>query len=296
VRVTVFAILILNLASALRGEPDTLTTHLIRFQQPKLLSFDDLVTLATVDPPPPELQKRLDALRAEPFLSNEATLDAAKPLQPTSPGTDPTLRIAEWNINRLDKQSMLNAFSNLAAYQNSVRANPKSTPKLLNRAFEQVHDLQGADIVVLDEIDDGVRRSAYHNVPRQIAQLLHMNYTFAVEFIELNSIYMAAHKMDIADQTGRLDESEKMGVDWKHDLGLEGTALLSRYPIISARIVDLPQEYDWYHGQIGEISNLQKAENWSSQKLFDERMKRQVRRGGRESAGRTAAPSGKNVV
>jgi endonuclease/exonuclease/phosphatase family metal-dependent hydrolase len=279
VRLRVFAVLLLFPSSVLNGQPEA-ERHLIRFQQPKSLSFEDLITLASVDPPSPELQKRLDALRSEPFLSNDAAFKGVKPLRPVEPGVGPVLRIAEWNINRLDKQTMRDALSNLRAYQAKVRANPKARRKLLRRATGEVRDLQRADIIVFDEIDDGVPRSEYHNVPRETAELLQMNYVYGVEFVELNRLYLAAHKMEVVDPPQQPRMPEKF-VDPKRYLGLEGTALLSRYPIVSARVVDLPQEYDWYHGEIGAISALVKAENWSAEKLFEERMNRQVRRGGR---------------
>lgn len=279
-RLSVLAVSFLFSLSLVSGQPETGSAHLIRLRQPQILPFSDLVTLTTVDPPPPELQKRLEALRSEPFISNEAAFDGVQPIRPLEPGLGPLLRIAEWNINRLDKPTMRDALSDLRAYRASVRSNPKVSRKLLRRASDEVRDLQRADVIVFDEIDDRVPRSDYHNVPREIAQLLHMNYAYAVEFIELNRIYLAVRKLDVVDPAPHL-RGQNFGVDPKRYLGLEGTALLSRYPILSARVVDLPREYDWYHGEIGAISDLEKAENWSSEKLFEERLKRQVRRGGR---------------
>lgn len=255
--------------------------YLLRFQQPPLLSFHDLVVLATIDPPPPEQQERLRKLLSQPFISNEATFNGATPKQPVVPGVGPVLRVAEWNINRLDKQTMLHAMADARAYYEDARQNNKLKPGQLRQAISQVQHLQSADIIVLDEIDDGVKRSGYHNVPRELAQLLHMNYAYAVEFIELNSIYLGAKRMDKVDLARQQREGEEFGVDPRRDLGLEGTALLSRYPVLSARIVPLPREYDWYHGEIGAISDLQKAEKWSAKKLFDEQLSRQVRRGRR---------------
>jgi hypothetical protein len=52
----------------LRGaERNTASGVLIRFQGPEKLRFDDLVTLAAVDPPPAELQARLERVLEEPF-------------------------------------------------------------------------------------------------------------------------------------------------------------------------------------------------------------------------------------
>ncbi|MGH9582067.1 MAG: endonuclease/exonuclease/phosphatase family protein [Bryobacteraceae bacterium] len=255
--------------------------HLVRFQVPHTLPFDDLVTLASVDPPPAALQARLNTLLTEPFISNEAALDGVDPKRPAVPRVGRVVRIAEWNINRLEKRSMLLALGDVSGYEAYVGANPKLTLKKRERAIGEARGLEGADIVVLDEVDDGVKRSGYRNVPRDIARALHMNYAYGVEFVELNSIYLGVKKMDIPGGAEQESASEKFGVDPKRDLALEGSAILSRYPILSAKIVRLPQEYDWYHEEIGAIDELRKAEKWTAKKVFDERLKRQVRRGGR---------------
>lgn len=255
--------------------------HLVRVQSPPTLSFHDLVTLASVDPPPAELQSRLTTLLSEPFISNEAAFEGAKPIAPRTPGIGRVLRIAEWNINRLDKGSMLLALGDLDGFETAARRNRKLHRRSLRAALDQVRDLQGADVLVLDEIDDGVGRSGYRNVPRDIARLLHMNYVYGTEFVELNPLYLGVNKMDILDLPRQRREAETFGVDPRRYLGLEGTAILSRYPILSARIVHLPQEYDWYHSEIGAISDFEKAEKWSAKKIFGERLARQVRRGGR---------------
>ena len=99
--------------------------------------------------------------------------------------------------------------------------------------------------------------------------------------MELNSLYLGARKMDTLDLPRQLRNGETFGVDPKRYRGLEGTAILSRYPIRNVKIVHLPEEYDWYHGEIGAISDLEKIEKWSAEKIFGERLARQVRRGGR---------------
>jgi hypothetical protein len=57
--------------------------------------------------------------------------------------------------------------------------------------------------------------------------------------------------------------------------------MLSRYPIRDASVIRLPCEYDWYHDEIKALSDLQKVQKWSAKRLFDESIRRQVRRGGR---------------
>ncbi len=63
--------------------------------------------------------------------------------------------------------------------------------------------------------------------------------------------------------------------------GLHGNAILSRYPIEHARIVRLPVCHDWFGTERPEISALEKAKRLAANKVFLERIEREVRRGGR---------------
>jgi endonuclease/exonuclease/phosphatase family metal-dependent hydrolase len=252
---------------------------LIRYQSPKTLDFDDLVTLASVDPPPPEVQAKLDALLSTPFVSNESWFAGSRPLAPDVSGVGKVLRIAEWNINREEKNAMMLALSNLNGFAELARENPRLESKTVAKAVEEARHLQSADVIVLNEVDHGVNRTRYRDVTRDIAMTLHMNYVFATEFIELTPLYVRDKKNE--DEHAREKESEESEVDPKRYLGLEGSALLSRYPIRSARVVQLPMAYDWYHQEIHAISDLAKVENLAGGKLVSEKLKRQVRRGSR---------------
>ena len=63
--------------------------------------------------------------------------------------------------------------------------------------------------------------------------------------------------------------------------GLHGNAVLTRFPIVSARIARLPECYDWYGEEVRSIATLENGKRWTAQKVFSERIRRQVRRGGR---------------
>lgn len=254
--------------------------QLIRFSGPEELRYDDLVKLATIDPPPADAQAKLDRLFQQPFISNEATFAGVKPLAPVVPGVGAVLRIAEWNINRTSRVGDLKlALTDEAGFLAAARANSKLSPADLRKTEEQIRHLRAADVLVLDEIDDGVARMNYENVPRELAQALHMNYVFGVEFAELNGIVVHRHRAQKQNPLSRDDD--RFGDDPARDRGMEGSAMLSRYPIRDATVIRLPSEYDWYHGEIKALSELQRMQKWSSEKLFDQRIKRQVRRGGR---------------
>jgi endonuclease/exonuclease/phosphatase family metal-dependent hydrolase len=256
-------------------------SHLVRFQAPLPLSFDELVSAAAADPPPARLQQKLDTLLSQPFISNEATFRGMKPTTHADTGMGRMIRVVQWNINRGENQEQVRrALTGEGALGDAAQANEHGR-KRLRKIRDELRVLASADVIVLDEVDDGVKRTNYRNVARDLAQALDMNYVYGVEFVELDRIYLGARKMDIVDVPRQHQTAETYGVDPKRYLGLEGSAILSRYPILSAKIVRLPQAYDWYHGEVAAISDLERARRWSAEKLFQERIQRQVRRGGR---------------
>ena len=74
---------------------------------------------------------------------------------------------------------------------------------------------------------------------------------------------------------------QNFDLDRDRYLGLEGSTILSRYPITDARIIRLPEEYDWYHQEINAVSKIEGVRRWTADRVFDEQIKRQIRRGGR---------------
>jgi endonuclease/exonuclease/phosphatase family metal-dependent hydrolase len=271
------AVVLLTHSAPALAQQDRDHRELVRVQGPPKLNFDELVKLATVEPPPAELQAKLDRILNEPFINNEATYEGAKPNAPFVNELGPVLRIAEWNINRTPRESQVkDALADKAAFLAKVHESHDSTK--LQRITDQLNRLQASDVVVLDEIDNGVPRSNYDNTPLELAKALRMNYAFAVEFVELDSIY-AAYNKDGKTQAPSRDD-QKFGVDPERDRGLEGTALLSRYPIRDARIIRLPAEYDWYHDEIKPPTLAQKIQGWYAI-VVRQRAQRQVRRGSR---------------
>jgi endonuclease/exonuclease/phosphatase family metal-dependent hydrolase len=251
------------------------------FSAPQPLSFDDLVTLATTDPLPPPLQERLDHLLSTPFISNEATERGAAPKVPQVPLLGPTLRIAEWNINRGQNETEVElALADPGGFLDAARKNKSLKPADLTIVAEEVKELSTADLIILNEVDDGVKRTKYHNVARDLAKALDMNYVYGVEFIELNRVYLGAENEDQVDRPN-MRPGEIFGVDSKRYRGLEGSAILSRYPIRGARVIRLPEKYDWYHNEVKAVSDLERLRRWTSEALFQERIARQIRRGGR---------------
>lgn len=75
-----------------------------------------------------------------------------------------------------------------------------------------------ADVLLLTETDIGMGRSGNYNIPREIAAAMGMNYCFANSFIVLS----------------KGDEGEQ-DHDLENTLSLHGTAILSKFPIVSCQ-------------------------------------------------------------
>ena len=81
-------------------------------------------------------------------------------------------------------------------------------------------EIQPYDVILANELDDGCVRSGQKDTTKELAERLGLNYVFGLEFIELVN-----------------------GDDAK---GHHGNAIFSRWPIKQAKIVRLPEQYNWY--------------------------------------------------
>jgi endonuclease/exonuclease/phosphatase family metal-dependent hydrolase len=253
----------------------------VALQGPPKLTFEELLQLAADEAPPPAVADHLERLLTEPFISNEATRSGTRPVRPVSGNLGPILRVVEWNIARgVNQRQIQMSLAPSDDFLQAARTGGHHNAASLERIKKALEIVREADVVILNEVDLGMDRTAYRDVTRALAQALDFNYVNGVEFIELNRLYLGERHMDIVAPH---PPEQVFGVDPKRYLGLEGNAILSRYPIRSAKIVRLPQCYDWFHGEMKQISDLESAKRWSAEKLFDERVHRQVRRGGRMS-------------
>ncbi len=89
--------------------------------------------------------------------------------------------------------------------------------------------LQWADIIVLNEADRGMIRSQNRHVAKWLAQELNMHMVFAPAHIELTK------------GTG-----EELGLEGENIESLQGNAILSRYPVLEAVVITLPQVFEPY--------------------------------------------------
>ena len=139
--------------------------------------------------------------------------------------------------------------------------------------------MQASDIWVVNEVDWGVKRTRYREVVRELAKTLNMNWAYGVEFIEIDPKQLGTDQFDDGEDKASEEQLQKeFSVDKERLRALHGTAVLSRYPIRSARIVPFTVGYDWF--KESKIRPLEKGKRQAS-KLVGEDLMREIRRGQR---------------
>jgi hypothetical protein len=127
-----------------------------------------------------------------------------------------------------------------------------------------------------------MKRTNYDDVTADLASALHMNYAYGVEFVEVDPIFdLNSEEVHLPDAAEDQRLQQDLQVDRAKYHGLHGTAVLSRYPLHNVRIFRLPVCYDWYATEYAAISSLEQGRRWSAEKLFKERIERELRHGGR---------------
>jgi len=258
----------------------------IRNSQPPLLKYQELVALneeETIDPP---LARKLDTLLTTHFNNNQAYFAGTKPLRPNVNGMGPSLRVVEWNIERgieFDAiKSLLTDKKGFLAKVHSEAAN-NSTEKVDDQVLNaQMDILQSADVLVLNELDWGMKRSDYRAVVKDLAAALKMNWAYGVEFVEVDPKVLGTQSFaNVENETERKELEERFSTDKARLLGLHGTAILSRYPLRDVKLVPFKYEaYDWYNGE-KKYGSVEAGKRKGASLLFGESIVREVRRGGR---------------
>ena len=258
----------------------------VRYSKPDALTFDELVQLEKNDVPSAPLAAKLQRLLTTPYLNNEAYYQGAKPKRPTTE-LGPILRAVMWNIERGVQFDEIRTTLTAPAKFNQYLPDGKD-PKVkalnsdeLKTVKQQLDLLQPVDLFILNEVDNGVTRTEYRDVARDLAKALQMNYAYGVEFLEIDPLNLGLEKVEMEDKAAQADIQKSFDVDKSRYLGMHGTAVLSRYPIRKATLRPLPVCYDWYANEKKEISKLEAGRRKGANLAFMERISREVRRGGR---------------
>jgi endonuclease/exonuclease/phosphatase family metal-dependent hydrolase len=250
---------------------------------PASFSFDELVTLSNTDELPPELESKLNTVLHTVTLHNDISTGNGQLQRPSDPKIGPVLRVGLWNIERgLELDLIKEALVEPEKFEQTVDAGKKRSDAQRAKIRDQAQALREADILLLNEVDLGMKRTDYRDVAREMAEALRMNYVYGVEFVEVDSLE------DLGTESSHLENAElasEMDADLKPDpsryRGFHGNAILSRFPIQQAKIYGLPICHDWYADEKKEISKLEEGKRLAANKVFLERIEREVRRGNR---------------
>lgn len=250
-------------------------------QAPELLTYDELVQLYEQETPPAALQNKLRLLLATPFVSNAASARGASPLLPSTPKLGKFVRVVQWNIERgLEYDAIKSAFTDAAAFARLTDSSeyPRGSEKR-RLILQQVQLLKQADVVVLNEVDFGMRRTDYRNVAEDLASALQMNYAYGVEFVEVDPIALGREKFEELPPADQAELVGEISVDPARYRGLHGTAILSRFPLENVRLKPFEhQPHDWYADELKSVRPLVAG---AGELIFQEKVQREVRRGGR---------------
>jgi endonuclease/exonuclease/phosphatase family metal-dependent hydrolase len=284
VHLALFVILILcSFASAQDGSGGEYT----RTFQPAMLSYQELVALGEQETVDPALATKLHTLLTTPFVNNEAYFNGTKPLRPDLKGMGPSLRLVEWNIERgIEFDKIKLALTDTQGFISKVHGEAASDTNAEKANDEvlraQMEVLQSADVLVLNEVDWGMKRSDYRAVVKDLAEALKMNWAYGVEFVEVDPKILGTQSFaNVENQDERKELDDLFSVDKTRLLGLHGTAILSRYPLRDVKLAPFEyQAYDWYNGE-KKYGSIEAGKRKGASLLFGEQIVREVRRGGR---------------
>jgi endonuclease/exonuclease/phosphatase family metal-dependent hydrolase len=253
-------------------------------QEPELFTYAELVQLYENKDLPQALQVKLDRLLTTPFISNAASARGVQPLLPRTPKLGRFIRVVQWNIEEGIEYELLSAaFSDARRFaklldSSSYAAGSQDRKKIL----QQVALMKQADVIVLNEVDWGMKRTAYRNVAADLASVLRMNYAYGVEFVEVDPIALGTERFEEVSAEDRRKLETEIAVDKSRYRGLHGTAILSRFPLENVRLQPFEnQPHDWYTQELESVRPLEAGKRKAGDVVFREKIERQVRRGGR---------------
>jgi endonuclease/exonuclease/phosphatase family metal-dependent hydrolase len=269
-RRTVFLLVFLSLTSAVYGQ-----------QAPELFTYSELVQLYETRNLPEPLQAKLDRLLTTPFVSNVAS---GRVQLPHSPELGAFVRVVQWNIERgIEYDAIKAALRDSTHFAKLIdsSAYPRGS-RDRRQILQQAALLKQADVIVLNEVDWGMKRTDYRNVAADLATALHMNYAYGVEFVEVDPIALGTEEFEEVSAEDRAKLKTQIAVDKARYRGLHGSAILSRFPLENVRLQPFGhQPHDWYKEERESVRPLEAGKRKASELVFREKVQREVRRGGR---------------
>ena len=247
---------------------------------PPLLTYNELIALYETDPPSPDLANKLTRLLTTPFVGYST--GGARIIK-TSASQNGSVKVALWNIERgIEFEAIKAALTNDQRFFRQLPASVRGSRFNLPDILEQAAALSRADVVILNEVDWGLKRTNYRNIAKELATAMQMNYVFGVEFVEIDPVTLGTETLEGETSAAKAKMIENLAVDKRRTIGLHGTAILSRFPLRNPRVIRfVNQGHDWYHDEKDGISKLEEGKRKGAKLVFGEKIMREVRRGGR---------------
>lgn len=250
-----------------------------RFQGTEFLSFDELKGLATNPKPGGEVEQKLARFFSRPIISNEAWYGGKRPSRALNASMGEFVRVATWNIEKsIRAHEAAVALKSPEAFEALIdaRVAPPGSEKRAELMRERER-LITADVILLQEMDIGIGRSGYHDAAREIAKALGMNYVYAPQQLEIDPVLLGMES--IPDGRGGKVAHQP---DQERYKGVFGIAVLSRYPVKSAKCFQLQaQPYDWYAGEKANTGLIEDSRRFAAEILFENKVVREMKVGGR---------------
>lgn len=239
------------------------------------LSFEELIDLSMNPHPEGNLSFKLQKILTTPIVNNSYNPTPSKE-EKFDADLGNYIRVASWNIARgMNLDNLKLVFSNPDELLKKV--NTKADKKAV---IKEINKLKNADIIVLNEVDNGMPRTKYKNVAKELAENLHYNYAFGTEFVEVDPAHLGKESYEWSEERF-LFPDKKYEVDKSLYKGIHGNAILSKYPLENVRILRLPNAYDWYEGERNKVTELEAFKRNTAAKIFKEEMLREIRQGSR---------------
>lgn len=279
-----FLLLALTVAVILFAVTKVYSSEFIRFQEPDFLTFSELQKLSADPHPSGLLGWKLEKFWTTPIISNESYYQGARPSNYIDPKLGPSLRLASWNIEKSIK--MKDAITALSSEQEfrsliDLKRAPEGSEGY-KTVLRQRQRLANADVILLQEMDIGVKRSGYINAASDLAKVLRMNYSYAPEQLEIDPVYLGLEKIKYEDGTVDQEQTDYFAADSSKYKGVFGVAVLSRYPIKKAQAFQLKSvAYDWFKGEKPKLGFVEKARRVGAEGLFHNQFTREMKAGGR---------------
>lgn len=246
---------------------------------PEYFTFEELEKLSAAKPEDGPLKEKLDRVLKTPIVypgSPEA------PRRVPTKQFGPALRVAMWNVERGTHYDMVKlAFANPKDFMAAVNKLWVLAPETLQEIESDAKALSQSDILVLNEVDLGMTRTDYREVAAELARDLGMHAAYGIEFVEVDPLYLGLeewHAPVIADDVRFLEDHK---VDKAKYRGFHGSAILSRMPLKNVRLHRFTPCYDWFEKEKTAVSELEKGKRLAADKVFLERIGREIRQGGR---------------